>query len=76
MPGCFTCTNFVAKTFSGARRDFEQVKKLMEEYGVEEGFVYNYDTGAWFKNRLSTGQDTRNPSFCDAIGVDLSDLLH
>lgn len=61
---------------TGARRDFEKVKKLMEEYGVEEGFVYNYDTGSWLKYHLATGQDTRNPSFCDAIGVDLSDLLH
>lgn len=60
---------------TGAMRDFAKVKSLMEEYGVPEGFVYNYDKEKWMKYRLDTGEDTRNPSFSDSIGVDLDGLL-
>jgi len=60
---------------TGARRDFEKVKTLVEEYGVPEGFVYNYDTEKWMKYRLGVGEDNRHPSFIDSIGVDLNDLL-
>lgn len=60
---------------TGARRDFEKVKQLMEEYGVPEGFVYNYDTGAWMKFRLNGGEDKSKPSFSDMIGQDLAELL-
>lgn len=60
---------------TGARRDFEKVKTLVEEYGVPEGFVYNYDTEKWMKYRLGEGEDARRPSYIDSIGVDLNDLL-
>ncbi|MFN0213319.1 MAG: hypothetical protein ACKVT2_03620 [Saprospiraceae bacterium] len=60
---------------TGARRDFEKVKTLVEEYGVPEGFVYNYDTEKWMKYRLGAGEDARHPSFVDSIGIDLNDLL-
>ncbi len=60
---------------TGAKRDFEKVKQLMEEYGVPEGFVYNYDTGNWMKFRLYKGEDKMAPSFSDLIGYDLDDLL-
>lgn len=60
---------------TGAMRDFAKVKSLMAEYGVPEGFVYNYDKEKWMKYRLDTGEDTRNPSFSDSIGVDLDGLL-
>ncbi|MCC6459852.1 MAG: hypothetical protein IT260_05260 [Saprospiraceae bacterium] len=60
---------------TGARRDFEKVKQLVQEYTVPEGFVYNYDTGAWLKYRLHQGEDSETPSFSDLIGLDLADLL-
>ncbi len=60
---------------TGARRDFEKVKQLVDEYGVPEGFVYNYDTGQWRKYRLGPGEDGEKPSFSDEIGCDLNTLL-
>ncbi len=60
---------------TGARRDFEQVKQLVEEYGVPEGFVYNYDTGQWRKYDLAAGEDMQMPSYCDSIGLDLNELV-
>lgn len=59
---------------TGARRDFEKVKELVQEYGVPEGFVYNYDTGQWRKFSLTQGEDTARPSFSDEIGLDLAVL--
>ncbi len=60
---------------TGARRDFEKIKQLVEEYGVPEGFVYNYDTGQWRKYRLGKGEDKENPTFSDLISTDLNALL-
>jgi len=60
---------------TGARRDFEKVKQLVQEYGVPEGFVYNYDTGTWRKYSLADGEDTQRPSYCAAIGLDLDGLV-
>ena len=59
---------------TGARRDFEKVKQLVQEYGVPEGFVYNYDTGGWRKYSLSEGEDMQRPSYCEAIGLDLDGI--
>ena len=60
---------------TGVRRDFEKVKQLVQEYGVPEGFVYNYDTGGWKKYSLAAGEDTQMPSYCEAIGLDLGGLV-
>lgn len=60
---------------TGARRDFEKVKQLVQEYGVPEGFVYNYDTGKWRKYGLLEGEDMEKPSYCGAIGLDLDGLV-
>ncbi len=60
---------------TGARRDFEKVKQLVDEYGVPEGFVYNYDTGQWRKYRLGQGEDWEKPAFSEEIGLDLETLL-
>ncbi len=59
---------------TGARRDFEKVKELVKEYGVPEGFVYNYDTGQWRKYSFAQGEDIARPSFSDEIGLDLAVL--
>lgn len=60
---------------TGARRDFEKVKQLVEEYGVPEGFVYNYDRKTWLKYRLGQGEDLKNPSFSEMLNCDLNALL-
>ncbi len=60
---------------TGARRDFEKVKILVEEYSVPEGFVYNYDTRVWRKYTLGSGEDFKRPSFSQLIQVDLAELL-
>lgn len=60
---------------TGARRDFEKVKGLAEEYGVPEGFVYNYDTKQWRKYRLGTGEDRERPTYSDLLGYDLAELV-
>lgn len=60
---------------TGFRRDFEKVKQLVEEYGVPEGFVYNYDTGQWRKYRLGIGEDEEQPSFSDTMNCDFDQLL-
>jgi len=60
---------------TGAKRDFEKVKKLVEEYGVPEGFVYNYDSGEWMKYVLATGVDRDQPAFSDVLKIDLNSLL-
>lgn len=60
---------------TGFRRDFEKVKQLVEEYGVPEGFVYNYDTGQWRKYRLGIGEDEERPSVSDTMNCDFDRLL-
>ena len=60
---------------TGMRRDFEKVKQLVQEYGVPEGFVYNYDTGTWLKYSLEKGEITDSPSWSESIGVDLNSLV-
>lgn len=60
---------------TGAKRDFEKVKQLVQEYGVQEGFVYNYDAKVWMKYTLASGEDKERPSYSDEVGLDLRGLL-
>ena len=60
---------------TGAKRDFEKVKQLVQEYGVQEGFVYNYDAKVWMKYALASGEDKERPSYSDEVGLDLRELL-
>jgi len=62
-------------TSAGAKRDFEKLVDLMRDYGIDEGFVYNYSAGIWRKYRLDKGEVFDNPSFCDTIGLDLNAFL-
>jgi len=56
-------------------KGLKKVKELVEYYQLEEGFVYNYKTGQWYKYKRDTGEISKNPSFCDSIGYDLNDFL-
>ena len=60
---------------TGAKRDFEKVKELVEEYGVLEGFVYNYDLKTWRKYSLGTGEDLKRPTYSEVAKQDLGSLL-
>lgn len=62
---------------TGVADDFDKVVYLIEErnYGVVEGFVYNYKTGQWFKYKKGEGAIAERPSFCQTIGYDLNELL-
>ena len=59
----------------GVKKDAEKLQTLMYDYDVQEGFVYDYKKGTWRKFDLDKGEITENPSFCAAIGRDLSSYL-
>jgi hypothetical protein len=60
---------------TGAKRDFEKVKQLVNEYSVPEGFVYNYDTGIWMKYQLDLGVVMDSPSYSNNLRLDLNSLI-
>jgi hypothetical protein len=47
----------------------------VQDYEIEEGFVYNYEKNIWLKYKNGSGEITNNPSFCDSIGYDLNEFL-
>jgi Uma2 family endonuclease len=59
------------------KNDLKKIVRLIEEseYGIQEGFVYDYKLGAWHKYKRGVGNITENPSFCEAINLDLATLL-
>ena len=61
-----------SKTFN---KDFEKVVELVEDYDLEEGFVYDYKKFRWRKYKNGVGEILDNPSFCDTIGYDLNDFV-
>ncbi len=56
----------------GAKKDFIKVMGLMKDYDIQEGFVYNYTLKTWRKYDLGKGEIKNNPSFCEALGLDLN----
>ena len=62
-------------TGDSLKKDFKKISNLIEEYEIEEGFVYEYQRKIWRKYKLGIGEITENPSFCDAIGYDLNDFV-
>jgi hypothetical protein len=59
------------------KNDIKKVRHLIEEsdYGIIEGFVYDYKRNEWHKYKRGEGLLTENPSFCEAINLDLATLL-
>ncbi len=47
----------------------------MNDYDVNEGFVYNYKQKKWFKFTLNEGEIVQNASFCGAVLYDLNVFL-
>jgi hypothetical protein len=59
------------------KADFKKIKNLIDEddYGIVEGFVYDYKRNEWHKYHRDKGEITDNPSFCEAINLDLAAML-
>ncbi len=62
---------------TGVIGDLKKVHRLIteEDYGIDEGFVYDYKRNEWHKYKRGEGIITENPSFCEAINLDLATLL-
>jgi Uma2 family endonuclease len=62
---------------NGVKNDLKKLRSLMEEteYGIVEGFVYDYKRNQWHKYHRDKGDITDAPSFCEAIQLDLATLL-
>ncbi|MFN4146445.1 MAG: hypothetical protein ACK4GN_11525 [Runella sp.] len=60
---------------AGWNKDFRKIMEIVEDYEIEEGFVYNYEKQVWRKYKRGEGEISENPSFCDSIGYDLNDFL-
>jgi hypothetical protein len=61
----------------GVIKDLRKVRQLINErdYGIVEGFVYDYKLNAWHKYHRDKGDITDNPSFCEAVNLDFATLL-
>lgn len=59
----------------GVKKDIRKVISLMNDYDVNEGFVYNYKQKKWFKFTLNEGEIVPNTSFCGAVLYDLNTFL-
>ncbi|MBD2704001.1 hypothetical protein IC229_25375 [Spirosoma sp. BT702] len=60
-----------------AKRDLTKIIRLIEDddYGILEGFVYNYYTHEWFRYRKGDGGVATASSFSELMGVDLGPML-
>ena len=59
----------------GVKKDSKKLWELMNDYDVQEGFVYDYKRKVWYKYDLSTGEVTENASYCNAAKADLNSFL-
>jgi hypothetical protein len=57
--------------------DMKKVRALIDsrDYGIVEGFFYDYKRNQWHKYHRDKGDITDVPSFCEAINLDLATLL-
>jgi Uma2 family endonuclease len=61
----------------GLRKDLRKVIGLIDgdEYGIEEGFVYDYLAGQWYCYRRGNGGLTETSSFSRVLDLDLNAFL-
>jgi hypothetical protein len=61
----------------GIKKDLKKVRELIDadDYGIVEGFVYDYQKNEWHKYKKGVGDVLDKPSFCEAIGRDLATLV-
>jgi Uma2 family endonuclease len=62
---------------NGVNNDFKKIIKLIDanDFGIEEGFIYDYERGLWLKYQKGVGQITESPSFSSILNMDLASLL-
>lgn len=60
-----------------ANRDLQKIIHLIENdnYGIEEGFVYNYKTRQWIRYRKGDGGAAKATSVSEVLGVDLGVMV-
>jgi ATP-dependent phosphoenolpyruvate carboxykinase len=53
------------------------LRNLIEdtEYGIEEGFVFNFEKNVWMKYSKSQGAITDNTSWSDVLSGDLKTIM-
>ena len=61
----------------GLNNDLKKIIRLIEEndYGIEEGFIYDYVRGLWSKYQKGVGQVYDAPSHSNILEIDLATLL-
>lgn len=62
---------------NGLKGDLRKVIQLIDDddYGIREGFVYDYRTGKWLRYRFGDGGLTTESSFSEIIQLDLNQFL-
>lgn len=62
---------------NGLNNDLKKIIRLIEEndYGIEEGFIYDYVRGLWSKYQKGIGQVYTDPSYSYILAIDLATLL-
>ena len=60
-----------------ADRDVYKIINLIENdnYGIEEGFVYNYHSGEWLRYRKGDGGAATASSFSEVMGVEMGEMV-
>ena len=61
----------------GEKTDLKKVIRLIEEddYGILEGFVYNYKTETWLRYRKGDGGQATESSFSEVLNLDLGPFV-
>lgn len=57
--------------------DLRKVIRLIDEddYGIQEGFVFNYKTRQWFRYRKGDGGSATASSYSELMGVDMGPMV-
>jgi hypothetical protein len=62
-------------TNRGWKTDFNKMRRLIDEteFGIEEGFVLNFETNQWHKYAKQTGES--DSTWSDVLKIDMAELL-
>jgi Uma2 family endonuclease len=62
---------------NGVKNDFKKIIKLIDanDFGIEEGFLFDYERGLWQKYQKGAGQIVEKPSYSSILKMDLASLL-
>lgn len=61
----------------GLRKDLRKIIALVDgdDYGIEEGFVYDYISNKWYRYRKGDGALPSESSYSEVLGLDLNQFL-